>query len=169
MNALLVSKVKYIVLAVLLAGGATFFFQNDEKYIRKKTIKLINLAVPPVVSPSNTALFRRIHEIAKYIHFSVQYKINFGHTVYQNRSLSKLRSLMTVYFKKNSNWKVEKPLKENIHITISPAEGNKTAEVNFNITITRENKQLSCKALLHWIKEKKWLIHKMELSSCSSN
>ena len=162
-------NIKYIFLvAIILLIGSIFFFQNDKTYLQKKTIKLLNLASSPSVSLSETAIFRRIHEIAKHIHFSVQYDMDFDSHLYQDRSLAELRSLMFVYFKKSNNWKIDIPSKEDLTVTMSVSEGKKNAEVAFPIKATQKNKNLSCSAVLHWIKEKKWLIHKMKVFSCSS-
>ena len=160
-------NIKYITLLVIILLIAFFiFFQNDKTYLQKKTIKLIKLATPTSLYKSNTALFRKIHEIAKYIHFSVEYEVEFDGNVYKDRSLAELRSSMLFYFKKSSNWKITKPLKKDLNIKITALE-QKKAEVSFPIKITKENKKLFCKALLHWKKNKKWLIHKIKVFSCS--
>lgn len=162
-------NMKYILLLIVIALiGSFFFFQSDKTYLQKKTIKLLELASSSFISSSETAIFRRIHEIAKYMHFSVQYEINVDGNLHQDRSLAELRSLMFVYFKKSNNWKIDTPSKEDLNITISMSEEKKTAEVSFPIQAIQENKKLSCSAALHWIKEKKWLIHKMRVFSCQN-
>ena len=161
-------NIKYILLLVIITLIACFFFfQSDKTYLQKKTIKLIKVATVSSPYKSNTAIFRKIHEIAKYIHFSVKYEIDFDGNIYKDHSLANLRSLMLVYLKKPSNWKINTPSKENLNIKISTSE-QKKAEVSFPIQVTKKNKQLSCNALLHWIKDESWLIHKIKVFSCSS-
>lgn len=161
-------NIKYILPLVIIALIAfVFFFQNDKTYLQKQTIKLIQLATAPSLHKSNTAIFRRIHEIAKYMHFSVEYEVDFDGNVYKDHSLAELRALMLVYFKKSNNWKINTPSKKDLHIEIFTSE-QKTAKVSFPINITKENKKLFCKALLHWRKNKKWLIYNIKIFSCSS-
>ena len=166
-------SIKYILLTILLLliGVFVFFFHgSDETYLKKKTSKLIQLSSLPSSSHSETAIFRRIHEIAKHIHFSVQYELHLEGYLHQDRSLAELRSLMFTYFKKagNKKWHIDTPLKENINVTVSMSKEKKTAEVTTIITAHRESRKISCNILTHWSKEKKWLIYKIKVFSCSS-
>ena len=161
-------KIIYISLLVaVLLTAFFFFFQSDKTYLQKKTIKLLEIASSPSSHKSTAAIFRRIHEIAKYMHFSVEYEVDFEGHLYKDRSLAELRSSMLVYFKKSHNWKINTPSKKDLHINISTS-GQKKAEVSFPIQVTKKNKQLSCSALLHWVKDKNWLIHKIKVFSYSS-
>ncbi len=161
--------ITYILVIVTVSLiGSFFFFQSDKSYLQKKTIKLLELTFSPFISRSETNIFRRVHEIAKHMHFSVEYEVNLGNNgLYKDRSLNELRSLLFIYFKKSGTWKIETPAKEDLSITISKSETQKTAEVSFPIKGTKEDKKVSCRALLHWIKDKKWLIHKIKVFSCS--
>ena len=163
-------NIKYILLLIIITLiGSFFFFQSDKSYLQKKTVKLLELASSPFISRSQTAIFRRIQGIAKYMHFSVEYEVNLGNEgLYKNRSLAELRPSMLVYFKKNHEWKINIPSKEDLNIIISMSEEKKTAEVSFSIQVFKENKKINCNALLHWIKEEKWLIHKMRVFSCQN-
>ena len=157
----------YILLIIAALIAAFYFFQSDEKYIKKTTVKLLKLAVSPATPLSTTAMLNKTNTIAKHIHFSVQYEVNINDHVYQDRSLADLRSSMLVYFRQPNNWQVDIPVKQEINVKIDSSEGNKTAEAFFNIKIEKENKKASCNALLHWIKEKKWLINQIKVFSCS--
>ena len=163
---------KHIIYILLIATisliGSFFFFQSDKSYLQKKTIKLLGLVSSSFISRSETNIFRRIHEIAKNMHFSVEYEVNLGSDgLYKDRSLNELRSLLFVYFKKSSTWNIEIPSKEDLNIKVSKSEAKKIAEVSFPIKATKEDKKISCSALLHWVKDKKWLIHKMRVFSCT--
>ncbi len=154
----------------LLIAGSFVLFQNDEKYLKKHTIKLLHI-VSPSSTPSSTAtMFRKIHEIAKYMHFSVEYEVKTEQYFYKNQSLANLRSALAGYFKQpDKNWRINIPSAKELNVTISKSEENKTAEVSFTVKATQGNKKLSCNSLINWIKEKKWLIHKIKVFSCSSN
>jgi len=172
-------NIKYILLTALLLpiGVFVFFFHNsDETYLKKKTLKLIQLSSSSPTSHSETAILRRIQEIAKYIHFSVQYELHLDGHLHQDRSLAELRSLMFASFKKagNKKWHIDTPLKEDITVTVSvskekKAKEKKAAEVTTIITANQESGKISCNTLIHWLKEKKWLIYKIKVFSCSSN
>lgn len=161
-------NMKYILpLVIITLVGSFFFFQNDKTYIQKKTIKLLELTASPFISGSETSIFRRIHEMAKHIHFSVEYEVDLGRDgLYKDRSLAELRSLMLVYFKKSNTGKILIPSKEDLNITITKTE-TKKAEVSFPIQGAKKNKKINCRALLHWVKDKKWLIHKIKIFSCT--
>ena len=159
----------YISLIVTISLiGSCFFFKSDKSYLQNKTIKLLELISSSFISRSETNIFRRIHEIAKHMHFSVEYEVNLGSDgLHKDRSLNELRSLLFIYFKKSSTWNIETPAKEDFNITVSKSEVKKIAEVSFPIKATKEDKKISCRALLHWIKDKKWLIHKIKVFSCT--
>ena len=157
-----------LVIVTVSLVGSFFFFQSDKSYLQKKTIKILELVSSSFISRSETNIFRRVHEIAKHIHFSVEYEVNLGRDgLHKDRSLNELRSLLFIYFKKSGTWNIEIPSEKDLSITISKSETKKTAEVSFPIKGTKEDKKINCRALLQWIKDKKWLIHKIKVFSCS--
>ena len=160
----------YILLGTIILIVASFYFlQSDEKYIKKTTVKLLNLVVPSSPSLSTTAILKKVNTMSEYVHFSVQYEININGHVHQDSSLADLRSSMMVYFRKfgNNKWQVDVPAKQEINVKIHSSEGRKTAEVSFNIKVAKEGKKASCETTLNWIKEKQWLIHKIRVFNCN--
>ncbi len=156
----------FLAIFLIIAGFFVCCFQNDEKYLKKSTIKLLNLISPSALS--QPALFRKIHEITKYVHFSVEYEVKVDQYFYKDRSLANLRSSLATYFSRShKNWNIAIPSAKELNVKIFQSKENKTAEVAFPIKASEGDKKLSCESLVHWIKEKKWLIQKVKVFSCS--
>ena len=159
--------IKYIIPALIIPLiGYFFFFQSDEAYLKKKTIKLIKMVDSHYIQNTHMAILKKVSEAVKYIHPSVRYTFDLDDRFYENHSLEELRALMFTYFKQSKKVKIDTLSERDIHISISETE-NKKAEVSFPINAVQEHKKLSCKAVLVWVHEKKWLIHEITVSRCS--
>ncbi|MDE0519005.1 MAG: hypothetical protein OXH36_05580 [Bdellovibrionales bacterium] len=115
----------YVLLVIaLLVGVSFYFFQSDEKYIKKTTVTLLKLATPSSSPLSTPAILKRVNAMSKYIHFSVQYEIHINGHIYQDSSLADLRSSMLIYFRKSTNnkWRVDLPAKQEINVKIDSSE-----------------------------------------------
>lgn len=160
--------IKFILPAVIIFLIASFFFsQSDESYLKQKTIKLIQMADPATSHKTQMAIFRKINETVKHIHFSVQYKVDLGDYIYEDRSVAELKSLMFTYLKQSKDVKITMPSEKDITVNIDTTQKDKTAKVIFSITAHKENKNRSCEVSLFWKKVEKWLIHEIIVSKCS--
>ena len=162
-----VLNIKILVFSLIVIGGAFFFFRSDTAYLKKTTIKLIKTVSPMTTPLPQMTLLRKVQSVAKHIHFSVQYEIEWNNRVYQDRSLSKFRAVLTSYFKQIKEGKPNTPNKKDLQVTIKEGEP-KSAEVQFPLKVFWREKQANCQVVLHWIKEKKWFINKIKVFSCAT-
>lgn len=153
MNKLLSQKIMWAIFLFVLAGGVYFLFSpsDDTQYLKKTTLQIINL-IGPMSSSSDFALLRRQQEIGKSIHVGVHFKFSVFQYKFENRSLEKLRALLSDYFKysgKNA-WKWHAPEEEELFVEFIPRnESLKTSaieeepHVNENVKSSQEqNKEL---------------------------
>ena len=163
-----IQRIKYILPILIICLISPFFFlQSDESYLKQKTMKLIKMADPATSHKTEMAILRKINEAVKYMHFSVQYKVDLGDYIYEDRSVAELKSLMFTYFKQSKDVTVKMPLETDIRVNINTSQQDKTAEINFSITTHQENKNRSCEVNLFWKKVEKWLIYEITVSKCS--
>ena len=152
---------KILVIIFCVTGIVTYvFFQNEERYIKRQTEKLIQKASFKT-HQSDIALLRRVSEIAKKIHVRIQLKAEYEGKLYETNSLNEFRSLLFAYFKIRS-----KEILEYKNLTVKRGSGKNHFLVYFDFLFKRIEKQMICKALVEWIKEKKWYVKKIEVSSC---
>ena len=156
-------------IVVIFLIASLFFSQSNESYLKQKTIKLIKMADPSASHKTEMVILRKINEAVKHIHFSVQYKLDLGDYIYEDRSVAELKSLMFTYLKQSKDVKITMPSEKDITVNIDTTQKDKTAKVNFSIMAHKENKNRSCEVSLFWKKVEKWLIHEIIVSKCSSN
>ena len=154
-------KQKIFIVGVFLAliYGGLQVFKTPEKYLLKKTKHLIHLG-SQIDSKFGLSSASKISEINKYIHYDMRLKAEYEGRVYQARSLNEFRSLLMVYFKAGITQKVEY---ENLIVEL---KDEKTGEVSFSVTFHNTGRFWSCKALLNWIKDKKWFIKNISIENC---
>ena len=150
------------VLALIAISGFGLykFLQSPEKLLIKKTKHLIKLSSIQKAK-SDMALISKVGKIAKLIHYDVQFKAEYEGQIYKAQSLNELRSLLTLYFKQSSTGSFEYK-----NLTIQMKDDNKKGEVNFEALFDRNSQKISCKAMLEWLKDKKWFVQKIEVHSC---
>ena len=151
----------FLVCFSLLLWFVWRFTQSPEKCLRKKSQNLIELSSIEDTKGTNL-IFSRISKISKFIHFDVYLKSEYKGQTYTAKSLNEFRSLLFTYFKQESAGKVTY---ENLSVTME--ENQKKGTVNFDIFFERSREKIFCKALLDWIKEKKWYVKRIEIFSCS--
>ena len=148
-----------IACAFLLMFGLKWL-QGPEKQLQKKTQKLIQLAnVKP--GESTLQLISRVSKMDKYIHFDVKLKAEYEGQIYTAKSLNEFRSLLTSYFKQKSTGSFEYQ-----NLTVKIAKDKQQGEVSFDAFFKRNNSHISCKALLQWLKQKKWYVKEIQVFSC---
>lgn len=148
-----------ILLSLWLAWS---FFQSPESYLKKKTRYLIEMASAGS-SVSDLSMLSHVSKMAKYIHFDVHLKAEYEGQIYKAKSLNEFRSLLFSYFKyRDSREKVEYK-----NLNVSVEKSGKKALVSFDALFKRNEVRVFCKAFLGWVKEKKWYVKKIEVSSCS--
>ncbi len=156
---------KFIVGFIALGLALMAFWkviQSPESRLKKKSQKLIALASVGGGPQSEMNLISKVSKMAKYIHFDVQVRAEYEGSVYSARSLNEFRSLLLSYFKHGQTGKVDY---ENLTIQM---EGKTQGRTYFDAHFERGSTPVVCKALFEWIKEKKWLIKKLELFSCKA-
>ncbi len=159
---------KYILFLFLLGiVGLVFYFQTDRVYLERKTIKLLN-AVSLSNSPIPQMALMKVNEIAKYMHFSVQYKVKFNQRLYEDHSLAQLRNALFAYFQRGSGMRIHNPKNGDIRIAFFMQKGHKAAEINFPVRITWQTQGFLCRVQMDWEKESAWLAHKIKVFACSS-
>ena len=125
-----------------------FFFPHPTTHniSEKKTLQLISL-VGPLSSSSDFTLLRRQEEISKSIHVSVHFKVSVFQYKFENRSLGKLRALLSDYFKyKEKNaWNWQAPEKEELFVEFISQNENPETDSQTTDVSTNEETQNSLK------------------------
>lgn len=163
MLSLKTKSIGFLIGLILLAFFSYKLFDSPEKYLKRKTQKIISL-----VSSENTeldiSLISTISKIAKYIHFDVHLKAEYEGQIYRAKSLNEFRSLMMSYFRLNSKGKIESK-----NLAVQLKENKKEGIVTFDGLFEKQSTKTHCKILLGWIKEKKWYIKQIEVFDCIEN
>lgn len=141
-----------------------FFWENDEKYLKKTTFKLLKLASVSKQETNPIALLKRVEKIAKHIHFDVQFKLQANEQTWEDRSAGEFRTFLLTYFKMGG---VSQITGEDFSIQMDATTPLPQAHVRLKVHGKREESSVSCEAYLLWIKEKKWFLRNLEVSSCS--
>ncbi len=144
----------------LFVVGAFFFFQSEEKRLKKKTWTLMSRVLADPADHSPIVLLRKTQGIIKHVHFSVHYEIKWKSRSYQNRSQNNLRSDLTAWFRQKPDYKAEIPSKKDL--TVSFSEDRKKASVNLSLPVSYKKQKGLCSIKIDWEKEKSWLIHKIQ-------
>ena len=169
---------RFSVIFLIIIGVFIFFFwESDEKYLQKTTLKLLKLASVPVQDTNPVALLKRVEQIAKHIHFDVRFKLQVNGQTWENRSAGELRTLLLAYFQRgglaqitvdNLSVRINSPGQSREDLPDSPANSStSTGHVRFKAHGLRRENKVSCEVLLVWIQEKKWFIKEIEVFSCS--
>ena len=150
---------KMKIFALLFFASLAWFgwklIQSPEKYLTKKTKELIEMAS---IENSDTNFISRVSKISKFIRFDVYLKAEYEGQIFTAQSLNELRSLLVSYFRQKSTGKINY---KNLNLTLG--ENKKQAIAKFDALFERGKKNISCKTLLEWIKEKKWYIKRIEI------
>lgn len=157
----MIQKGFFVVLAGLVFFVGKMYFQNEEQWIQKKTKKLIQL-VSSTQQGSEVALLKKASKITRFIHFDVRLKVEYQGSVYARKSLNEVHSLLFLYFKQKISEKLEYG-----ELNIRMSKNNKQADLSFPLSFKNSGQSVFCQAFLKWIKEKKWYIKEIEVSSCS--
>ena len=152
----------FAVIFLIIGVFVFFLMENDEKYLQKTTFKLLNLASVPVQEINLVALLKRVEQMAKYVHFDVQFKLQANGQTWEGRSAGELRTLLLTYFKRGGLAQITAD-NMSIQIDSSTPKGH----VRFKAHGLQGDNKVSCEAHLVWIKEKKWFIKEIEVFSCS--
>lgn len=173
-----------------------FFRSSDPgEYLAKQTLYLLELASPVKIS-SDLVVVRRTQQIAGHCHFSLSLEVDVFNYHHRGKSLNHLRSLMMSYFKSpplksfkipsREEVKVEvwdrSSLKEKVLALKSPPgpdggadvlsrkvieKADRVGRVFFPLSVVlRQGKSVLCEVQFLWVKEKDWLVHHVQVSSC---
>ncbi len=145
-----------------------FFFwpESDEKYLKKSTLKMIDLLVSPLDSSDMSSLVGRVRKVVEPLHFSVQFEVSQnGRVLFKRESAADLRSLTGMYFKSEGRLALKNVKEENLTVQLSEENG-KSAQVNFSITGQSQSRPLSCRVRIDWKYEKDWRIYHIRAFDC---
>ncbi len=158
-------NIKIALVIVLILVGAFFFFESDESYLKKKTVFIVE-SLSLKIPMSDIGMIRKTNEIIKHIDISVEFKVRFDKRIFVKKSLAQLRGLLFQYFKKAGLRGLEKVKKDQLTVQIISKGKPKRALVLFPLSLKWDEKIIQCQVELNWVKEKKWLISKVEALSC---
>ncbi|MDE0152019.1 MAG: hypothetical protein OXK80_05965 [Bdellovibrionales bacterium] len=160
-------------LLVLLAGiaGAVFFFwpENDEEYLKKTTLKMIDLLVAPLESSNMASVVGRVRQVTEPMHFSVKFEISQNdRVIFKRESASSIRSMVGSYFGAKERLTLDSVKEENLTAQVlKESNDKKTGDVSFLITGQAGNSSMSCQVQMDWKYEKKeWRIYYIKASEC---
>ena len=107
----------------LLAGliGAVFFFwpDNDEKYLKKTTLKMISALVDPLDSSNMSSVVGRVRRVSEPLHFSVKFEIyQKGQVIFKRESASSIRSMAGSYFGAKEKLKLKSVKEESLTVQV---------------------------------------------------
>ena len=156
-------KIVSLAVVALIAGWFVWkWLQSPETLIKKKTQKLIALGSRKSPS-SEIGLISKVSKMDKFIHFDVRVKAEYEGQIWTAKSLNEFRSLLFTYFKQGTTGHLSYK-----NLTVELKEGNKEAVVKLDTFFEKGKESISCKTLLEWLKEKRWFIKKIELTSCTT-
>lgn len=152
----------FAIISFIISVFIFFFWENDEKYLRKTTFKLLKLASVPVQDTNPVTLLKRVEQIAKYVHFDVQFKLQANGQVWEDHSSGEFRTLLLIYFRRGGLTQITA---DNMSVQVDSSTS--TGHVRFKVHGLRRENKVSCEAHLVWIQEKKWFIKEIKVFSCS--
>ena len=156
-------KIAVFSLALLLSA-VFFFWENDESYLEKTTLDLLNRLSLSAPIKNNRALLKRLESVGRHFHFDVNFKFHVNGREWKGRSSGELRSLLAVYFKQGGFSGIRG---DALSVQVDSSLEIRTGRVTFKFHGLREKDPVSCEVRLEWIKEKKWFIKTVEVFSCS--
>ena len=159
----MLKQYRFPLLLILIIGGVLFFFlKNEERYLKETTLKILKLASAPSQTTNVVALLKRVEQIAKHVHFDIQFKVQGNGQTWENHSASEFRSLLLIYFKQGGISHIKG---EDLTVQVDPSAP--IGHVRFKLLGQHGPDPVSCKVHLVWTKEKKWFIKNLEVFSCS--
>ena len=160
-------------LFILLAGiaGAVFFFwpENDEDYLKKTTLKMIDLLVAPLESSNMASVVGRVRQVTEPMHFSIKFEISQNDQItFKRESAASMRSMVGAYFGAKEKLILESVKEENLTAqVVKESNEKKIGKVSFLITGQAEGSSMSCQIEMDWKYEKKeWRIYYIKAFDC---
>lgn len=161
-------KILLIGFGALCVWQAFLFFQDDKKHLEKTLHKMVDLLNQPTLT--DMSKLKRVEALGKHLHFNIKFHININQNTYSGRSLNQIKSLIFAYLR-------SRPLRDfSVSQLNTTQDKNKSTQNNlpqytmlFDMQFLENNKHFTCKNTLKWIKEKKWYLKTIEVSSCSQN
>lgn len=156
---------KYFSLILITIFLLWHFPQNNEKYLKRKTKELVQLA--SFSSPlSELKAISRINKITAFLNFDVFLKAEDQGRKFTAKNLQEVKSFLFPYFLQSQ---IAKWDAEDLTVKLDkPTKDSKTASVFLTVKGHLNSKPLQCKAHLKWENKKKWLISRIQVFSCLS-
>ena len=149
--------------------GIWWLWSSDESRLKKQSRQLLAQLAPSPTPLPDTAIVMRTHKISRSLHVLVEYDIKIGDKkLHKKSSLTDIKGKLFSYFKQKLSHIITIPSKKDIIVKIKKTENKKTADLNFPLGLKHKDKKLSCKAFLHWVKNKNWRIHKIRIFDCTT-
>lgn len=166
----MISNLKLLILMAGIAGVVFFFWpESDEEYLKKTTLKMIDLLVAPLESSNMASVVGRVRRVTEPMHFSVNFEISQNsQVVFKRESAASIRSMVGAYFGAKEKLTLESVKEENlIAQVLKESNDKKTGNVSFLITGQTESAGMSCQVQMDWKYEKKeWRIYYIKASEC---
>lgn len=166
----LLKNFKILILLAGIAGAIYFFFsESDENYLKKTTLRMIDLLVAPLESSNMSSMIGRVRQVTEPMHFSVKLEISQNdQVIFKRESAASIRSMVGSYFGAKEKLTLESVKEENLTAQVSKeSDGKKTGQVSFLITGQAEGASLSCQVKMDWKYEKKdWRIYHIKAFDC---
>ncbi len=161
---------KILIILVGIAGAVYFFFlESDEDYLKKTTLKMIDLLVSPLDSSNMASVIGRVRKVTEPMHFSVKFEVSKNdQVIFERESAAAMRSMVGSYFGAKEKLTLQSVKEENLTTQVSKAsDEKKTGQVSFLITGQADSASMSCQIKMDWKYEKKdWRIYQIKAFDC---
>lgn len=165
---------KNIKVLILLAGIATavyffFFLESDEDYLKKTTVKMIDLLASPLDSSNMSSLIGRVRQVTEPMHFSIKFEVSQNDKIiFKRESAASMRSVVGGYFRAKDKLALHSVKEENLTAqVVKESSEKKTGQVSFLITGQAEDSSMSCQIKMDWKYEKRnWRIYHIKAFDC---
>ena len=155
---------KVLIVIVGLVGAIVFFFpENDEKYLKKTTLKIMDTLTSSVDPSHIPTLMKKVRQVNQFLHFSIELKLlQDDQVLFERKSISEINSLLVMHFKRNNAFTFQAIEKKDIKIQFSETENKtKKAQVSFSVRGQIDSKDFNCQMKMDWNDDKEWLMNRI--------
>jgi len=167
---MVLKNVKVLILLAGIAGAIYFLFlESDEDYLKKTTLKMIDLLVSPLDSSNMSSVIGRVRQVTEPMHFSIKFEVFQNEQVlFKRESSASMRSMIGAYFGAKEKLTLHSVKEENLTAQVLKESSEmKTGQVFFLITGQAKGSSVSCQVKMDWRYEKKnWRIYHIKAFDC---
>ena len=162
---------KYLLIGISFTGVLYFFFfrTNDEQYIKKTTLHIIDQMAEPANVSQMASILRRVKSITEPMYFGVELSLSQdGRVLVKEDSLNQVRSLLATYFKEQPRFQLKKITEDDMKFSMNKTKDQKSASLQFLVQGGAQGKNYSCQVHMDWQHDEEWKIHKIKAFSCEN-